>query len=187
MSSPQEYEFRPAVLSPTQTWAVTDGHLMRRGGKSAFSIASTDRANWGDLAYRGTRSAWLHLSSGETTVKLNCNDNGSGGDRAVFIKLILVVLDELERVQPDLQIHYDGGGAFGRAMFIISIIGTLAGMACIAAVTMGSVAQNGIVVIGVGLLLTIGMGTLAWTYRPWQAPRIARPSELRELLSARTA
>ena len=185
MSSPPEYVFKPAVLSSPQTWTINDGHLMRRGGKAAFPLSQTDRASWGDLAYRGTRSAWLHLNAGEASVKLNCNDNGGGDDRAVFLQLIGAVLDELAKTQPDLQIHYDGGGPFGRAMFIIATLGALAGLAFISAVVSGAVQQNGLIIAGVGLLMAFGLGTLAWTYRPWQAPPSARPAELRELLGAK--
>lgn len=155
---------------------------MRRGGKSAFPLALTDHASWGDLAYRGTRSAWLHLSAGETSVKLNCNDNGAGDDRAVFLQLVGAVLDELAEAQPDLEIRYDGGGPFGRAMFIIATLGGLAGLALISAVVSGAVQQNGLILAGVGVLMAFGLGTLAWTYRPWQAPPSARPEELRQLL-----
>lgn len=182
MSSPPEYVFKPAVLSPPQTWTINDGHLMRRGGKAAFAIAQTDRASWGDLAYRGTRSAWLHLSAGETSVKLNCNDNGSGDDRAVFLELVGAVLDELSKAQPNLEIRYDGGGPFGRAMFIIATLGALAGLGFISAVVSGAIQQNGLILAGVGVLMAFGLGTLAWTYRPWQAPPSARPEALRKLL-----
>lgn len=182
MASPAEFVFKPAVLSATQTWTINDGHLMRRGGKSAFPLAKPVVASWGDLAYRGTRSAWLHLSAGELSVKLNCNDNGAGDDRAVFLELVGAVLDELAKTQPDLEIRYDGGGPFGRAMFIIASLGALVGLAFISAVVSGSIQQNGLILAGVGMLMAFGLGTLAWTYRPWQAPPSARPEELRDLL-----
>lgn len=185
MTVPEEYAFKPAVLSSEQTWTIKDGHLMRRGGKSAFPIAKTDRANWGDLAYRGTRSAWLHLSAGEDTVKLNCNDNGSGDDRRVFLQLIGAVLSELSDSNPGLEIRHDGGGPFGRAMFVLLSLGALFGAAFIAAVIAGAVNQNQFIVIGIGLLMLFGMGSLAWTYRPWQAPMVATPDDLRQLLSSK--
>jgi hypothetical protein len=177
-----EFAFRPAPMRPEYVWAVKEGHVMRRGGP-VLKLGDVTSAQWGDVSYRGTRSAWLDLQSGSDQIRLECSDAGLSRDRAHFIDLILAVLAELDRHHQDLGIRYDSGGPFSRALFVLGVVLTLVGGGLAYAGLRDLSTLPGWALLGVGAGLIGGCSLLAWIHRPWRPSAVARPAELRTLLT----
>lgn len=172
----REYTFKPAPIRKAQTWAIKDGHLMRRGAAQALDLASVTSASWNTVTYRGTRSAWLHLKSDQGVTKVEFNDQG--GSRDDFFALVDAVLRELSGVQPDLQIAHGYSAPWRLALFILGIVGTLLGLFLIfAGVT--NLTGRGSVEAGIaGLALVILLFPVAWTCRPNIRAQTVPPLEL---------
>ena len=173
----QEYSFKPAPLRGEHTWAIREGHVMRRGG-TAMKLASVTSAKWGEMAYRGTRFAWLHLNAGDETLKIECNDAGAGGDRAAFLDLIGAVARELAEATPDLKVQVGGGDAARWAMFIILVLGVLVGGFFVTAGVLDWVRRGHAYAIGLGGLAAVFSAWMAWVNLPWRAPQMLSASEL---------
>lgn len=86
------------------TWALQNGHVMRKGGAKAMRLADVVRAQWGDLTYRGTRYAWLELFGPDGEMKLDCRDAASDTDRRVFLDFATAVLADLHAAQPGFAV-----------------------------------------------------------------------------------
>jgi hypothetical protein len=169
-------------MRPEYVWAVRQGHVMRRGGQ-AFNLAGVDAASWGDVSYRGTRSAWLDLQAGSQKLRLECSEGGLSQDRGQFIGLVIAVLDELDQRSPRLGVRYDQAGVYGRAMFILGLLLGLVGAICVYAglADFGSARAWGVFAVGAGAIA--GCSVLTWTHRPWRPSGMARPAELKALLT----
>lgn len=160
----REYTFKPAPVRKQQTWAIKDGHLMRRGGAQALDLAAVTSASWNTVSYRGTRSAWLHLTSDHGVTKIECNDHGGGRDE--FFALVLAVLSEIERVRPDLEVAYGYSAPWRIALFILGLVGTLLGLFLIF-VGVTNMTGRGSVEAGIGgLALVVLLFPVAWSCRP---------------------
>ena len=160
----REYTFKPAPVRKEQTWAIKDGHLMRRGGVQALDLAKVTDASWNTVSYRGTRSAWLHLTSADSVSKLECNDQGGGRDD--FFALIQAVLSELQRLQPDLQIKHGYSAPWRMALFILGVAATLLGVFLIYAGISNMTGRGSVEASIAGLALVVLMFPVAWTCRP---------------------
>ncbi len=159
-----EYTFKPAPVRKEQTWAIKDGHLMRRGGAAALDLASVISASWNTVSYRGTRSAWLHLKSDQGVTKIECNDQGGGRD--AFFALVHAVLLELDRLQPDLGIAKGYSAPWRIALFVLGVAGTLLGLFLIF-VGVTDLTGRGSIEAGIaGLAMVVLLFPVAWTCRP---------------------
>lgn len=169
-----EFEFRPEPAVRSYIWTVRDGHVMRRGG-SAMRLSEVKRANWIDISYRGTRSAWLELSDGRNTMKIACTDQGQGSDRISFLRLVMAVMRVLDTDAPELLISTDGNGVIERALFGLSCLGLGLGAALIG-FNFGSLIQS---VPGLsGILLLLVSAIVAMKYQPWRPKNAVSPSEI---------
>ncbi len=172
----REYTFKPAPVRKEQTWAIKDGHLMRRGGAQALDLASVVSASWNTVTYRGTRSAWLHLNADEGVTKIECNDHGGGRDE--FFALVQAVLSELERLRPDLEIAQGYSAPWRIALFVLGVAGTLLGLFLIF-VGITDMTGRGSVEAGIGgLALVILLFPVAWSCRPNIKAQTSPPHEL---------
>lgn len=160
----REYTFKPAPVRKAQTWAIKDGHLMRRGGATALSLAAVTSASWNTVSYRGTRSAWLHLKSDTGVTKLECNDQGGG--REAFFALISDVAQEVSRLNPDLEIEHGYSAPWRIALFVLGIAGTLMGLFLVFAGLTNMTGKGSVEASIAGLALVILMFPVAWTCRP---------------------
>ena len=160
----REFTFKPAPVRKEQTWAIKDGHLMRRGGAQALNLAEIRDASWNTVSYRGTRSAWLHLKSENGVTKIECNDQGGGRDD--FFALVLAVLSELERLQPDLKIKHGYSAPWRMALFILGVAATLLGFFLIYAGITNMTGRGSVEASIAGLALVILMVPVAWSCRP---------------------
>ena len=160
----QEYSFKPAPVRKTQTWAIKDDHLMRRGGSTALNLAKVTSASWNTVTYRGTRSAWLHLHAEAGTMKIEYTDQG--GARDEFFGLIIAVLATLKRVNPGLEIEYGYSAPWRLALFILGILGTLAGVFFIFAGATNMTGRGQVEASIVGVALIVLLLPVAWTCRP---------------------
>jgi hypothetical protein len=172
----REYTFKPAPVRKEQTWAIKDGHLMRRGGAEALSLGAVTSASWNTVAYRGTRSAWLHLKSGGTITKIECNDHGGGRDQ--FFALVQAVLAELARLQPDFEIEHGYSAPWRTALFVLGILGTLLGFFLIYFGVTDMTGRGSVEASIAGLALVVLMFPVAWTCRPNLKARTVPPQEL---------
>ena len=160
----QEYSFKPAPVRKTQTWAIKDDHLMRRGGSTALNLAKVTSASWNTVTYRGTRSAWLHHHSEAETMKIEYTDQG--GARDEFFGLIVAVLATLKRVNPGLEIEYGYSAPWRLALFILGILGTLAGVFFIFAGVTNMTGRGQVEASIVGVALIVLLLPVAWACRP---------------------
>ena len=172
----REYTFKPAPVRKEQTWAIKDGHLMRRGGAEALNLAKVTSVSWNTVAYRGTRSAWLHLKSETGTAKIECNDHGGGRDE--FFALVEAVLAELTRVQPTLEVEHGYSAPWRMALFGLGIIGTLLGAFLIYVGITDMTGRGSVEASIAGLALVVLMFPVAWTCRPNLKARTVPPHEL---------
>ena len=177
-----EFSFKPAPLRGEQTWAIREGHVMRRGG-TAMKLASVTSAKWGEMAYRGTRFAWLHLNTGDETLKIECNDAGAGGDRAAYLDLVVAVAKELEKTSPSLQVEVGTGGPARWAMFIILVFGVIVGGFFVLSGALDWVKRGHAYAIGLGGLAAVFCGWMAWVYLPWRAPQMLSAAELSAIVA----
>lgn len=160
----QEYSFKPAPVRKTQVWAIKDDHLMRRGGARALNLADVTSASWNTVAYRGTRSAWLHLTSQTETTKIEYTD--SGGARDEFFALIVAVAQELKRVSPNLEIRHGYSAPWRTAMFVFGAVGTILGLILIFAGLTNMTGKGGVEAAIAGAAMTILLLPVAWSCRP---------------------
>lgn len=160
----REYTFKPAPVRKAQTWAIKDGHLMRRGGAQALNLGAVTSASWNTVSYRGTRSAWLHLTSEHGVTKLECNDQGGG--REDFFSLISDVAQELSRLNPDLEIVHGYSAPWRIALFVLGIAGTLVGLFLVYAGLTIMTGKGSIEASIAGLAMVILLVPVAWTCRP---------------------
>lgn len=178
----REYTFKPAPIRKAQTWAIKDGHLMQRGAAQALDLGTVASVSWNTVTYRGTRSAWLHLKSDHGVTKIECNDHGGGRDD--FFALVDAILQELGRVQPDLQVAHGYSAPWRIALFILGIVGTLLGLVLVF-VAVTNLTGRGSVEAGIaGLALLVLLFPVAWTCRPNIKARTCSPQDLaREIAS----
>lgn len=160
----QEFSFKPAPVRKAQTWAIKDDHLMRRGGASALNLAEVTSASWNTVTYRGTRSAWLHLESGEQTTKIEYTD--TGGARDEFFGLIVAVARELSRVNPQLEIKHGFSAPWRTALFILGLGGTLLGMFLVFAGLTNMTGKGGVEATIAGAAMILLLVPVAWSCRP---------------------
>ena len=160
----REYTFKPAAVRKAQTWAIKDDHLMRRGGATALDLAAVTSASWQTVTYRGTRSAWLHLTSPDGVTKLECTDHGGGRDE--FLNLISAVALTLARVRPDLEIAHGYSAPWRIALFVLGIAGTLLGLFFVYAGLTNMTGKGSVQATIAGLALLVLMFPVAWTCRP---------------------
>ena len=177
----REYTFKPAPLRKAESWAIKDGHLMRRGGAAALELSAVSGATWGEVSYRGTRNTWLNLTGPNGVYKLECNDFGDG--RAEFLRLLGDVVSELEVTNPTLQVKIGYVGAARMAMFIIGVVGMLAGLVFLWAGISGNVKRNEGLAIVFGLGFIVLMAPLAWGSRPWGQARYISLGDLGVLIA----
>lgn len=173
----REYTFKPAPVRKTQTWAIKDDHLMRRGAAQALKLADVTSARWNSVTYRGTRSAWLHLQSGKDTLKIEHTDGG--GARAEFLALIHAVAASLARVNPSLAIKYDYSAPWRIALFVLGLAGTLFGLFLVYIGLTGRGAMEATVAGGAISLLLF---PVAWTCRPNLKSATGDPASLIALI-----
>ncbi|MCR9268417.1 MAG: hypothetical protein NXH72_00370 [Hyphomonadaceae bacterium] len=178
----REYSFKPAPVRKTQTWAIKEDHLMRRGGSTALNLAKVTAASWNTVSYRGTRSAWLHLHSEAGTMKIEYTDHG--GARDEFLGLIQAVLDVFQRVNPGLEIEYGYSAPWRVALFILGGLGTLAGLFFIFAGLTNMTGRGQVEATIVGGALVILMLPVAWSCRPNMQARKFSPTALSLELAA---
>jgi hypothetical protein len=160
----QEFSFKPAPVRKTQTWAVKDGHLMRRGAPNALKLANVTSASWNTVSYRGTRSAWLHLNTDDATTKIEYTDHG--GSRDAFVGLIQAVSASLKEVNPDLEIKYGYSPPWRTALFVLGLAGTVLGLFLVFAGLTNMTGKGAVEATIAGAALTILLLPVAWTCRP---------------------
>lgn len=178
----REYTFKPAIARREQVWAIQDGHLMRRGGASAIDLAHVQGAIWGDMAYRGTRTSWLHLEGEEAVTKIECNDSGVGEDRSEFLALIEAICAQLAEVQPDLPVRQGGGRALKWSLFLIGLMGGALGLVFVWAGLTGNVVRGEALAIIFGGLMAASLFYLAYQYLPWRTDTVLTPAQMRRLV-----
>lgn len=157
---------------------IRDGHLLKRGADQALNLSEVTSAAWGDMTYRGTRNAWLHLTGPDGVIKIECNDAGFGPDRHVFLELCHRVCEVLSERCPDLPIRQGGGHALRWSMFLIGILAALVGIFFFWAGVSGNVRQAEVTVILLGAFMMIAFGYVAWVFAPWQPVKSLSPSEM---------
>ena len=160
----REYSFKPAPVRKTQTWAIKDDHLMRRGGAAALNLADVTAASWNTVTYRGTRSAWLHLTAETGTTKIEYTD--TGGARDEFFGLIIAVAQSLARVNPELQIKHGYSAPWRTALFILGIAGSLLGIFLVYAGLTNMTGRGGVEATIAGAAMVILLVPVAWSCRP---------------------
>lgn len=160
----REYSFKPAPVRKTQTWAIKDDHLIRRGAASALKLADLTAASWNTVTYRGTRSAWLHLVSETGVTKIECTDSGGGRDD--FFALIIAVAQALKRVNPELEIKFGYSAPWRTALFVLGILGTLLGAFFIYIGLSNMTGKGGVEATIAGVAMMILLLPVAWTCRP---------------------
>ncbi len=160
----QEFSFKPAPVRRSQTWAVKDDHLIRRGGATALRLADIVSASWNTVAYRGTRSAWLHLTAGDETTKIEFTD--SGGARDEFFGLIVAIAQALKRVNPELEIRHGYSAPWRTALFALGIVGTLLGLGLIYVGLTNMTGKGGVEATIAGGAMTILLLPVSWSCRP---------------------
>ncbi|MEO0450204.1 MAG: hypothetical protein AAFZ74_07830 [Pseudomonadota bacterium] len=172
----REYSFKPAPVRKTQTWAIKDDHLMRRGGSTALNLAKVTGASWNTVTYRGTRSAWLHLHAEAGTMKVEYTDHG--GARDEFFGLIQSILGSLQRVNPNLEIEFGYSAPWRVALFILGLLGTVGGMFFIFAGLTNMTGRGQVEATIVGGALVLLMLPVAWTCRPNLQAKTFRADDL---------
>ncbi|MEM7640688.1 MAG: hypothetical protein AAF269_16655 [Pseudomonadota bacterium] len=160
----REYSFKPAPVRKTQTWAIKDDHLMRRGGANALNLADVTGASWNTVTYRGTRSAWLHLTSETGVTKIEYTD--TGGAREEFFALIIAVAQGLERVNPGLQIKHGYSAPWRTALFILGIAGSLLGIFLVYVGLTNMTGKGGVQATIAGAVMVLLLVPVAWSCRP---------------------
>ncbi|MEM7458742.1 MAG: hypothetical protein AAF331_04685 [Pseudomonadota bacterium] len=160
----REYSFKPAPVRKSQTWALKDDHLMRRGGASALNLADVTDASWNTVTYRGTRSAWFHLTSESGVTKIEYTD--SGGARDEFFGLIIAVAQGLERVNPGQQIKHGYSAPWRTALFILGIAGSLLGIFLVYAGLTNMTGRGGVEATVAGAAMVLLLVPVAWSCRP---------------------
>lgn len=160
----REYSFKPAPVRKPQTWTIKDNHLMRRGGASALNLADITSASWNTVTYRGTRSAWLHLTSGANTTKVEYTD--SGGARDEFFALIVAIAQALTQVNPQLEIRHGYSAPWRTALFVLGIMGTLLGIVLVYAGLTNMTGKGGVEAAIAGAAMIILLVPVAWSCRP---------------------
>ena len=160
----REFSFKPAPFRKSQTWAIKDDHLMRRGGAAALSLAAITSASWNTVAYRGTRSAWLHLVSGAETTKIEFTD--SGGARDEFFGLIVAIAQGLKRVNPQLEIRHGYSAPWRTALFIFGLLGTLLGLGLVFVGLPNMSGKGGVETTIAGAAMALLLLPVAWSCRP---------------------
>ena len=160
----REYSFKPAPVRKTQTWAIKDDHLMRRGGANALSLADVIDASWNTVTYRGTRSAWLHLTTEAGVTKIEYTD--TGGARDEFFDLIIAVAQVLKRVNPDLQIKHGYSAPWRTAFFILGIAGSLLGIFLVYVCLTNMTGRGGVQATIAGAVMVLLLVPVAWSCRP---------------------
>ncbi len=149
-----------------QTWALKEGHVMRKGGQTALKLSDVHTVTWADVTLRGTRSAGLHLKSDEQSVKITCSE--SGGGRGGFLAFASDICEALGEAAPDAQLRIDEGAGFSMAIFVIGLVGLGLGLFCALAGGLGWIAEGGTQYL-LGGLVSIGVfGFLAFKFAPGQ-------------------
>ncbi|MEO1552639.1 MAG: hypothetical protein AAFR82_01800 [Pseudomonadota bacterium] len=160
----REYSFKPAPVRKTQTWAIKDDHLMRRGGASALNLADVTKASWNTVSYRGTRSAWLHLTTDSGVTKIEYTD--SGGARDEFFALIIAVANALAQTNPDLQIKHGFSAPWRMALFILGVAGSLLGIFLVYVGLTNMSGKGGVEATIAGAVMVLLLVPVAWSCRP---------------------
>lgn len=183
----QEYTFKPALLRRARTWAVRDGHVLRKGADKALKLSDVTKATWGEISYRGTRNTWLHLTGPDGVTKIECGDSGNSQERETFLRFVKAVCKALIDENPDLAIRQGGGVGLKWSMFIIGLIGALFGLAFVFAGLTGQLKRGEMMAVISGGLMVAFLGLLAWNYAPWRPGLILSPREMVVLLGGMTA
>lgn len=137
---------------------------MRRGGAKALNLAEVTSASWNTVAYRGTRSAWLHLTSGTETTKIEFTD--SGGARDEFFALIVAIAQALAQLNPRLEIKHGYSAPWRTALFVFGIIGTLMGVILVYAGLTNMTGKGGVEATIAGAAMIILLLPVGWSCRP---------------------
>ena len=172
----REFRFKPAPVRKEQTWAIKDDHLMRRGGSTALNLAKVTDASWNTVTYRGTRSAWLHLTSEAGTTKIEFTDHG--GARDEFFALIVAISEVWTRVNPTLEIKHGYSAPWRMALFLLGVLGTFAGMFFIFAGLTNMTGRGQVEATIIGGAMIILLLPVAWTCRPNLKARTYGPEGL---------
>lgn len=178
----REFTFKPALVRKQQVWAIKEDHLMRRGAAQALKLADVTSASWNSVSYRGTRSAWLHLTAGDQTTKIECTD--SGGGRGEFLALIHAVARVLERVNPDLPIRYGYAAPWRMALFILALLGSLFGLFFVFAGLTDMTGKGAVQATIAGAAMCILLVPVAWSCRPDVKGTTGGPASLAALIES---
>jgi len=90
----------------------------------------------------------------------------------------------LEEESPDLEIRIDGGSGFRMAMFVIGLLGGLAGLFFALAGALDWVKRGHLLAIGGGLVFAGLLFALARAYAPWRPVETLSPKELGVLFAS---
>ncbi|MEM7329790.1 MAG: hypothetical protein AAF437_13690 [Pseudomonadota bacterium] len=178
----REYSFKPAPVRKTQTWTIKDGHLMRRGATAALKLADVTEASWNTVTYRGTRSAWLHLTSAAGVTKIEYTD--TGGARDEFFALIIAISQCLGQVNPGLEIKHGYSAPWRMALFILGIAGSLLGVFLVYVGLTNMTGKGGVEATFAGAVMVLLLIPIAWSCRPnLKAKTYAADGLIREIVA----
>ncbi|MEM8617172.1 MAG: hypothetical protein AAGF20_09585 [Pseudomonadota bacterium] len=178
----REYTFKPALLRKTEIWTIKDGYLMRRGGARAVELSTITSGVWNEVSYRGTRSAWLHLTDPHGKTRLEYNYGSEGRDD--FLGLLRALSEALVLRAPSIKIKIGYGSAIAWSMFLFGCLGVLFGVFMVAAGAMGMTNQNDLFAIGFGIGFIALTGSIAYYNQPWHSGKQITPAEFSAILIA---
>lgn len=158
---------------------------MRRGGEAPLNLDHVIRGAWGDIAYRGTRAAWLELRTADQNLKLECTDHGASEDRKQFLALVRAICEELDGRHSALAIRTDSGSAYTTAIFIIGLVGIGVGLAVVLGSLYGTFLPGNPLALIAGAIGAAACFLLAASHAPWRQYVPVSPADLLQMLPAR--
>ncbi|MGD1898721.1 MAG: hypothetical protein ACFB16_17415 [Phormidesmis sp.] len=113
--------FRAQILSPVQTWEISDGWLITPESKRvAFDRIMA--ARFSDGAFRGRFSIFFDLMTPDEMITIWCEDRLGGQDRRHCFVLLFAVLERLKSHNPELLVQRGPGVKTRSLMMAIGLI-----------------------------------------------------------------
>jgi len=176
----REFSFRAGPGLAVRSWAIRQGHLMRKGASQALKLTTVSKARWQDVSYRGTQSAWLILYTPTETLRLECSEGGES--RTIFLELVREISLELARLKPGFTVSLDTSDPARRALFILSACLCLTGLVIAVSALIGALSEARTIWLGLSALLSVSTGALAWRYRPSLSGQAVPAEQFAELM-----
>lgn len=182
----KSFEFKPSLLRERDNWTIDSG-MLTCNGELFCSLANVEQVHFAEMEAQQSRTTWLDLKAADNTRRrISCTAPAGDENGEQCLALYRETLDALAALKPEMKVSVGATGGGSRwAVFLLGIIGVVAGLAALGAVPGGLIAPAlEVYALSAGAVLTLGGAALAFFFRPWVAPKRLNVSEARDYVAS---